>query len=102
MKPVRIDPEARDEIRSSGRRYEREREGLGADFRQEVEDAIARARRVGPDCRPVIGVPRDLGVLRVRLRRFPYQVVFIELERYIRVLAVAHERRRPGYWSQRV
>ena len=50
----------------------------------------------------MLGIPQELGVLRVRLRRFPYQVVFIELKKYIRVLAVAHERRRPGYWRERL
>jgi hypothetical protein len=36
------------------------------------------------------------------LRRFPYAVVFLELETEIRILAFAHKRRRPAYWQQRL
>ncbi|MEW6269189.1 MAG: type II toxin-antitoxin system RelE/ParE family toxin [Thermodesulfobacteriota bacterium] len=41
-------------------------------------------------------------VRRLILRRFPYSVVFMELENEIRILAIAHHRRRPGYWSRRL
>jgi plasmid stabilization system protein ParE len=36
------------------------------------------------------------------LRRFPFAVVYRELSDRIQILAVAHGRRRPGYWKQRV
>lgn len=35
------------------------------------------------------------------LRRFPYRVVFEELEDEVRVLAVAHKGRDPGFWLGR-
>ncbi|MGC1275578.1 MAG: type II toxin-antitoxin system RelE/ParE family toxin [Planctomycetaceae bacterium] len=39
---------------------------------------------------------------RIRVRRFPYRLIF-ERDRpdSILVIAVAHARRRPGYWSRR-
>ena len=36
------------------------------------------------------------------LPRFPYAVIFMDLGTEIRVLAVAHAKRRPGYWLDRV
>lgn len=36
------------------------------------------------------------------MRTFPYHIVFLNLEREILVLAVAHDRRRPGYWASRI
>jgi len=36
------------------------------------------------------------------LRRFPYVVVFIELDAEIRILAIAHMSREPGFWRGRI
>jgi hypothetical protein len=42
------------------------------------------------------------GMRRVMLHRFPYFVVFRELPHKIQIIAVAHAKRRPGYWRGRV
>jgi toxin ParE1/3/4 len=44
----------------------------------------------------------DQEVRRAVLRHFPYLVVFRETESGIEVIAVAHGRRRPGYWKIRI
>ncbi len=33
---------------------------------------------------------------------FPYSIAFVELPTVVRILAIAHERRRPGYWAARL
>jgi hypothetical protein len=33
---------------------------------------------------------------------FSYELIFSELKKDIRVIAVAHVRRRPGYWLNRL
>ena len=38
---------------------------------------------------------------RVLLRRFPYSVIYQLTLEELRVIAVAHNRRRPGYWAGR-
>jgi plasmid stabilization system protein ParE len=38
---------------------------------------------------------------RYFLRRFPYSVIYQVTSEELRVVAVAHHRRRPGYWSKR-
>ena len=38
---------------------------------------------------------------RVLLRRFPYNVIYQLTSEELRVIAVAHNRRRPGYWAGR-
>lgn len=50
----------------------------------------------------MFGVDPELGVRRVRAKRFPYAVVFMELPKAIRVIAIMHERRRPDYWKGRL
>ena len=42
------------------------------------------------------------GTRRALLGRFPYFVVYRERSRKIEIIAVAHAKRRPGYWARRV
>jgi plasmid stabilization system protein ParE len=47
--------------------------------------------------------PRHLyGTRRFILRRFPFSVVYVMLESGIRIVAMAHAKRQPGYWRGRV
>jgi len=39
---------------------------------------------------------------RRNLHRFPYGVIYQVLEDHIRIVAVAHLKRRPGYWRKRL
>jgi hypothetical protein len=50
----------------------------------------------------LLHLPADLVIRRALLPRFPYAVIFMDLGEHIRVLAVAHAKRRPGYWLDRV
>lgn len=38
---------------------------------------------------------------RYLLRRFPYSIIYQVSDEELRVIAVAHQRRRPGYWVGR-
>ena len=42
------------------------------------------------------------GTRRILLRKFPYSIVFLEWKDEILVVAVAHAKRRPGYWRKRI
>jgi len=41
------------------------------------------------------------GTRRVLLKRFPYFIVFFNWQDEIYIVAVAHAKRRPGYWKRR-
>jgi toxin ParE1/3/4 len=43
-----------------------------------------------------------LGTRAFRLRKFPYLVIYQDSSSVIRVLAIAHGSRRPGYWRRRL
>jgi len=86
---------------AAARWYETQRPGLGTEFLGAVDTTvvqIAEAPRVGSP------VPRvsDQTIRRKAVRRFPYHVVYIELSDRLQILAVAHDRRRPGYWVGRL
>lgn len=38
---------------------------------------------------------------RFFLRRFPYSIIYLIAEEELQILAVAHHKRRPGYWTNR-
>lgn len=100
-RPLRIGKEAGAEIAGASRWYDREKAGLGLDFLRMVDRAIAQIESVPNSGSPVPGVS-DPAIRRVLVRRFPYHVVYIELPDRLQVLAVAHQRRRPGYWMHRI
>jgi toxin ParE1/3/4 len=100
-RPLRISEEAQVEATEAWRWYEASRAGLGADFLAMLDEALRRIES-NPGSGSRLPGRGDDGVLRVIMRRFPYDVVYLELPDRIQVLAIAHERRRPEYWRQRV
>lgn len=102
IKPIRIEPEADEELLQAARWYERRRPGLGMEFLATIGVALEVIERHPSSGSPVPKVRTELRARRVVLRRFPYAVIFLELETEIRVLAFAHHRQRPGYWLRRV
>lgn len=99
---VHFEDEADAEYRHAGRWYEGRREGLGIEFFDAVDATIRQIvdfPRLGVS---VPRVPRDLPVRRLAVRRFPYHVVYLTTAEGVRVLAVTHDRRKPGYWKGRL
>lgn len=85
------------ELREAIESYEAEVEGLGAEFLDEVRGALDLLRRY-PRLAPVVS-----GSMRALvLGRFPYSLIYrCPSESKIRILAVAHQKRRFGYWRGR-
>ena len=72
---------------------------LGGRFISGVEAAVACARTAPRQYRKFDGEAR-----KVRVERFPYHVVFWHDEAgdSIHIVAIAHARRAPGYWRDRL
>ena len=78
--------------------YEQQVRGLGDQFLLCVDAVMALIER-NPQLYPVV----HRGVIRRALtRRFPYGVFFVEGERSVSVIAVAHVKRNPRLWQGRV
>lgn len=50
---------------------------------------------------PRLGSPGAFGTSRLYFKRFPYTLVFRIEEDRVRVIAIAHQSRRPAYWAAR-
>ena len=102
MKPVRLDPEAEAEIIHELRFYEEQRTGLGAGLWIEIQHAVGLVSQ-----HPLAGsvVPRvqvKPSPRRIRLRRFPFYLVYRELGDEIEFIALAPMSKRPRYWRSRL
>jgi len=94
--PVVFHDLAEIEMNEAAAYYSSARPGLGEAFIAEVERAVGL---VVAD--PLAGQLVDGLVLRRLLRRFPYGIFYRVRVDDIRILAVAHQKRRPMYWRGR-
>jgi plasmid stabilization system protein ParE len=97
MKPAQVHPEAEAEADAAFEWYWSRSESAALRFDSELREAFSVLRRSPQMCAPYLRETH-----RVMLHRFPYFVVFRELPRKIQIIAVAHAKRRPGYWHGRV
>ncbi len=102
MSAVRLSPEAVTELAEAAQWYAARRPGLEVEFLTEVERVLPLIGTSPASFPRLLDLPADLVVRRALLPRFPYAIVFMDLGTEIRVLAVAHAKRRPGYWLNRV
>ena len=97
MMPVRFHPKASAELEATASYYEGKRSGLGALFSSEARKAQNRIAELPAAARQV----RD-SIRRRSIHGFPYFLYYSVEEVEIIVIAVAHKRRRPEYWEQRL
>ncbi|MHB8873260.1 MAG: type II toxin-antitoxin system RelE/ParE family toxin [Myxococcaceae bacterium] len=78
-------------------RWYRERDPEAADVFLAEYDAALQRIADAPDRWPAFVA----GTRRCLLHRFPYSVVYRVGAEFVDVVAVAHQRRRPGFWRAR-
>jgi toxin ParE1/3/4 len=93
---------AASEAEAAAVRYEAQRAGLGRDFRDEFERVLELLRESIVPGRPWPGRLGERGVKRILFRRFPFSVAYVLADKRSVILAVAHHRRRPEYWRDRL
>jgi plasmid stabilization system protein ParE len=95
--PFRFHPDAREEFRGAIRWHRPQSLLAASEFRVAVSAAI-RVIAEAPK-----RWPKYLhGTRRFVLQRFPFFVVYLDDPELVTVLAVAHTKRKPGYWKGRV
>lgn len=92
-------PEARDEIQDAAHWYEDHSVFAGDRFVKAVREAIAEIM-----LDPLRYQSFSDGIHVFRLKTFPYRLyyTFEQDQALVRVFAVMHEKRRPGYWHERL
>ena len=95
--PIEYHPEARREADEVFDWYLERDHAVAERFQQELETAQTTIQR-SPDA----WAEYMHGTRRYLLKRYPYVVVYRVTEDRIEVIAIAHGRRKPGYWADRL
>lgn len=77
--------------------FDDQRPGLGDRFEQDLLATIAFVIE-----RPLSGKSISERIRKFKLRTFRYNVIYAIDEFELIIVAVAHHRRRPGYWHSRL
>lgn len=101
-KPLRLDREAEEELAEAVSWYQERAPVLARRFVLAIRRAFERIAEHPAAWPPARHVPPALGARACWLRRFPYAVVYLELDDMVRVLSIMHGKRAPAYWQSRV
>lgn len=96
MKPLVLHPAALAEAQQAKAFYEKRDVDVALAFEELLAIALDRIEE-SPDRWP----PYMHETRRYLLRRYPYAIIYEVRADLVRVLAIAHQRRRPGYWARR-
>ena len=94
---LRFLEEAAHEFHRAIQYYEEKSPGLGGELLTDVErleDLLGAS--------PELGSPGKSGTRRLLLRRFPFVLVYLLVDREPLIVAFAHQSREPGYWADRL
>ena len=94
--PVVFHDLAEEELNEAAAYYAQARPGLGEAFLAEAQRAVSALA-----ASPLAGTAVAGDVRWWLLARFPYSVLYRVRADHIRVLAIAHQKRRPLYWRGR-
>jgi len=94
---VRFHPAAAQEVESTYEWYAARNVAAAQGFREELRQAVD-AVAASPQTWPRYGSRAR----RYVFPRYPFSLVYIVRDADIEVVAVAHGRRRPGYWRSRL
>jgi plasmid stabilization system protein ParE len=90
-------PEAVSEARAAIQWYRERSHSAANGFLAEIDRAIEKISQA-----PEMWSLYFKGTRRFLLHRFPFSVVYREVFGSIQIVAVAHAKRRPGYWKNRI
>jgi toxin ParE1/3/4 len=99
--PLIVDRDAEEELAAASSWYDERRPGLGQEFFGAVDETFRLIRQFPEIGKRVSEIPWTSGVRQIAVEGFPYWVVYRELPALLYVVAIAHFRRKPGYWRYR-
>ena len=97
MKALRIHELARREANLATVWYAERNPSAARRFRDELIGGFSNAAAF-----PLRHPSYSHGTRRILLKKFPYFIVFFDWQDEIYVVAVAHAKRKPGYWRIRI
>ena len=102
IQSFRVLRQAERELDLARKWYDEQRYGLGLVFFDAFEAALEHAQRFPEAGIAVLDSRLARPVRRFPLRGFPFHIVMTIVDGALVVVAVAHARRKPGYWLERI
>jgi plasmid stabilization system protein ParE len=96
-KPYRVDPRAWQEIEAGDDWYLQRSTDASIGFIAAISDALDSISEA-----PLRWPMYLYGTRRFVLHRFPFSVVYLDEADELNIVAVAHNKRKPGYWKARL
>lgn len=96
MKSVIFHSLAESELYDSAYYYEKQRQGLGQEFIDDVQQTIEQITAY-----PHTGHLITKELRQKALQRFPFNIIYRIENETIFILVIMHQRRRPNYWMGR-
>lgn len=97
MKPVAQHAADTFELAEAAAWYEQRVYGLGGRLYEAVQKTKTFIRQ-----NPQLGAPHRRGTRKRRVSGFPYLIIYREEPDRILIVAIAHGKREPGYWKDRL
>ncbi len=91
-----LNSDASQEMIDAAKYFEEQQPGLGQNFLDELQDSFNLIITM-PYAYPMVGKRTRKKILY----RFPFNIIYAIEDDRIRVLAIAHQKRQPTYWSGR-
>lgn len=103
MMQRRFHPEARRELRKAADDFGERTDGGGGRFIRAVRATVERARATPHAGSLWPGVPATLQVRRRRIAAYKYiSIAYTLIDDVLWIVAIVPDRKRPGYWFQRL
>ena len=96
-KPIRLRSEAELEIEEAFEYYLRESPRIADRFLKQISASFKKIQK-----NPLLYPPYTKNTRRRILGSFPFSVIYQEKEEVILIVAIAHAKRREGYWIKRL
>ena len=93
---IEFHPDAILEIREATLYYQTQQAGLGERFLSTIQETLTRISNF-PESYPVV----ISNIRQCKVSHFPYTIVYRVQVNFIQIIALAHSRRQPQYWSGR-
>ncbi len=92
-----VNPEAQSDLAEAIAYYGGQRDGLGREFAERVDDVFATIQSS-----PHLFAESHRSARMTLVRRFPYIVFYRIVDEEVRIIAVFHNRRDPKIWKSRL
>lgn len=99
MKRVHLRGTAKRDLREATNWYRERDPGLADRFLDEVYKTLAMLERFPNTGGSVFGIA-DPATRQLPVDNFPYYVVFKRFADRLSIVAIAHDRKKPGYWDE--